>query len=68
MKHKGKLLLLSVFLVAMLIPLFGCGSSGEETFDGALISATDDTLILGRKQNGQKGIRSAERITAKGRL
>lgn len=47
MKHKGKLLLLSVFLIAMLIPLFGCGSSSEETFDGALISVTDDTLIVG---------------------
>ena len=47
MKHKGKLLLLSVFLVAMLIPLFGCGSSSEESFDGALISVTDDTLIVG---------------------
>ena len=45
MKGKMKLILTGVFLIVMMITLFGC-SNEEGTFDGKLISAERDTLVL----------------------
>ena len=37
---------MGVFLIAMMIPFFGCSSTDEGTFDGEVISVTQDQLVV----------------------